>query len=57
MRFVQVRCPTPTAQGICNRWQFEVSSTMSGPVRFKCKHCRETTVVWTSQMSVPVGLR
>ena len=56
-KFVQVRCPTPTPNGSCNRWQFEVGSTMCGPLRFRCKHCKETTVAWSSQLSIPVGLR
>lgn len=57
MRLVQVRCPTPTPHGVCNRWQFEIGSTNTGPLQFKCKHCRETTLMWSSQVSIPVGLR
>jgi hypothetical protein len=56
-KFVQVRCPTPTPLGTCNRWQHEVADDATGLIRFKCKHCKETTIMWSSQAAVPVGLR
>jgi hypothetical protein len=55
--FVQVRCPTPTAQGPCNRWQFRVEQPAMGRLEFRCKHCKETTVLWSSEASLPIGLR
>lgn len=54
--FVQIRCPTITVHGSCNRWQFEIASTMTGPVRFRCKHCKETSVVFTSEAVREVSL-
>ena len=56
-KFVQVRCPTHTPQGTCNRWQHEVADDATGEIRFRCKHCKITTVMWSSEASIPVGLR
>lgn len=55
--YVQVRCPTFTPQGTCNRWQHEVADDAMGKIRFRCKHCKETTIMWSSEAGIPVGLR
>lgn len=53
IRFIQIRCPTLTQHGICNRWQHEIGAdTPDGvAIRFRCKHCKETTLTWSSQVT------
>lgn len=54
---VQVRCGTPTVNGVCNRWQFQVGAEGTGRLEFRCKHCKETTLMWSSEASLPIGQR
>jgi hypothetical protein len=52
-RAIKVRCETPTVRGCCNRWQFRMSADAPDGVafEFRCAHCKETTIAWSSQLT------
>lgn len=49
----QVRCPTPTVRGVCNRWQFSIEHDHPDghAFQFRCSHCKITSIVWSSQVT------